>query len=154
MDKNLKSNSGAGVYSGRINLKLKNGGLTYKTVKQHNSGTAEFFKYILNCVKGSILPNDRPGHVKLIYDTGISRYGVMYESVSDAESYGSSENPMASITYKFLIPETIVKSGTIVGLQLESVRGVVYAVVELENSVDIDVNTNIELEWELNLTNN
>lgn len=152
-DKKIKSNSNSGIYTGKVKLTLKKGKSAYKVVNQHNAGTVEFFMYILNSLKGDILPNDRPSHIKLVYEDYTSRYGVIYESVDSAKNVGTADNPLARITYHFLIPETIVEQGTIIGLQLESLKGVKYAYVDLSEPVEITSNTNIELDWELNISN-
>jgi len=160
MDKKVEVGEKSSVYSGNIKLTLKKGTTPYKIIKKHNTGTFEFFKYILKAVRGDVLPNDRPAHVKLIYYINetterISKYGVMYNDKPKVSDSYIGTIPKATMTYNFLIPETVVELGKIKGLQLESANGVIYAKVYFKNDelVEINKNTNIELDWELNICN-
>ena len=49
-------------YSGMVRIKLYSGNnkQPYKVIEQHNTGTADFFKFILNCIRGHNVPKDMP----------------------------------------------------------------------------------------------
>ena len=60
------SNSNGLSYTGKLTVKLSYGkGKPYKIIEQHNTGTADFFVYILNCIRGTFSPKDRPYYMQL-----------------------------------------------------------------------------------------
>lgn len=159
---NLQAANNTGVYSGNITITLKHGTKTFDVVKAHNAGTKEFFSYILNCIKGYNDYNNRPGYIYVYSDNDFAiksiNTPILYSDVSEPVGVDgiSSANTLdaASMTYSFLIPDTLISGKTIKGLQLVSLADKqVYAEVILEVPIIANANTNVEIDWKLNLSN-
>ena len=161
--KEIKTNESSGFYFGQVKMTLKKGDQKYKTIIQHNNGTGDFFKYILNCIRGENMTSQRPGYVNLIYEKEgstkdnpqyiESRYSTLYESTGNIivqeKTEGEPTYPRASMIYRFLIPEMTIETGDIAGARLLSVNNknqLEYARVIFDDPVNVDVNTNIEFE--------
>ena len=47
-------------YKGNVNIKLIKKGKTIKEINNHNDGTNQLFKFILDCLAGDYYPVNRP----------------------------------------------------------------------------------------------
>ena len=166
----IKSKENSGMYFGKVTMTLKKGNQKYKTIVQHNKGTEEFFKYILNCIQGNNLYNYRPGYARLIYkvlkpdgktyEEKVARYPINYTEIGDVITIPESDEdptyPRASMIYHFFIPETLIEyNNDVIGVQLLSLDNsrTLYAEVRFDDPVTVNTNTNIDLQWEMSIRN-
>lgn len=47
-------------YQGNVNIKLIKRGKVIKEINNHNDGTSQLFKFILDCLAGNYYPINRP----------------------------------------------------------------------------------------------
>lgn len=158
----IKTKDKAGAYFGNVLVTLKHGTKTYDVIKGHNAGTKEFFAYTLNCIRGYNDYNNRPGYIYLYADTSFNvkaiNTPILYSDVSEPvgldgiPSAGTLDS--ASMTYTFLVPDTLISGKTISALQLVSLADrEVYAEIVFPEAIVISDNTNIVIDWTLNLSN-
>ena len=56
-------------YSGYVSIKIYKGNKLYKTINQHNEGTAELFRYIANALAGNTNSALMPRYIHTFYCT-------------------------------------------------------------------------------------
>lgn len=165
--KNLLSiKEGFTGYSGEVKISLIKNGVKYKVVETHNRGTEEFFLYILNCICGQPRYEYRPAYLYLYNynsesgtETQLVNFGILYEGDTYINSGTDIEKgAYANLTYRFMIPYTIIKGRDINRLRLKSLSKqgneyLTYAELDLGQKITIDTDTNLEVEWTLKIEN-
>lgn len=100
--KKLYTNQGIN-YIGTIKVSVIANNKVYSSHFYHNSGKEPLFQFICNCLKGSLVENQRPKFIGLFQDSTprlIGNNKVKYNTTSNV----SSEDDSATISLKFLIP--------------------------------------------------
>lgn len=160
--KDIKIKSKNSVYTGNVKITLYSGKTPYKTIVQHNYGTASFFEYILKATAGYDVTSRRPAYVVLCSDKEgampIVSYGVLSEGLPEISVLENKEDPSnssCSMTYSFLVPSTVVQNKIIGSLILRSLDRVSdYAILSLTDDVEIGTNENMLVDWTLTISNN
>lgn len=65
--KNTKEAISSISYSGKVRIDFYKGNKIYKTINTHNAGTAEFFRYIANCIVGNYNSTLKPSFIHTFY---------------------------------------------------------------------------------------
>lgn len=95
-------------YSGYVSIKIYKGNKLYKTINQHNEGTAELFRYIANALAGNTNSALMPRYIHTFYCTKFDP--ITYIWGADAvgnELYGTSKStcsyntPFSSVEVKY-----------------------------------------------------
>ena len=157
MDKNITVREFPVVYTGEVTVELRHGKRVYDVVKHHNSGTTEFFEYVLRVVAGSVEPENRPAYIYLMSgDSTIIPYGILYESASNVTSNLTSAN----IDFAFFIPEAVLPSSVtsisgfkIAALSSTGFENKIYAEVDFSSPISVAAGSNIYLKWTLQIGN-
>jgi len=157
----IKNNSE--LYQGDVSITVFNNGIPYKKIRQHNAGTADFFEYILNCIRGTDVSKSIPAYIYACSDTEgavpVTNFGTLTEGTPELTVNYSTTNPSASLKYIFLIPGVVIPSdkNVINSFALKDLQNKkIYATVSLDESLEInnaDINTNILVEWNLSIFN-
>ena len=160
--KSIVTKSGSIGYSGKVTVKLSHGNdKPYKIIKQHNTGTADFFVYILNCVRGNNSSINRPYFLQL-WDKNFkekksnTNFVIESNTVPDkiAET-DSHEEDAAQIAFTCFLADNFIAGRSFQGIKLVNYYGVEYARIQLENLVEITgTSTNMAIDWVIRLGNN
>lgn len=155
--------TGSIAYSGGVKITLKSNGLPYKVIEQHNVGTAAFFTFILNCIRGVVIPKQRPYYIQL-YDKSFTEMKVNANFILDSSSTpevvaesGQSggyvdDKVMASFTAE--IPDNYISGRSFQGVKVVSYEGVEYARIALDDIIEVTgKNTNVVIDWTIYLGN-
>lgn len=164
--KKEKVTSTGGIsYMGAVKIQLRNkSGQTYKIVEKHNVGTAAFFTFILNCIRGYNVPKQRPYYMELYKDKKCTQKAVNVSFVLDSNSLpvvvsesGDSQDfindkVMASFTAE--IADNYISGRSFQGIKILSYDGVEYARIALDDLIEVTgQNTNVMIDWIIYLGN-
>lgn len=157
--KKLKVKDSSTKYTGIVTIRLKHGNKTYKTIKGKNAGCKHLFKFLALCLANQYEENLRPRLVKLYAvdnseDVLVTPFAIPHNGIAITE-YDDS----CGVKMSFLIPYQSVTGVNISKLKLFNVENVLdeskpsaeYTLTE--PIVLSDNRTNIELDWELKISN-
>lgn len=154
----MSLNSKYSIY-GNVNIKIIDSPTRQREYNYHNSGTEEFFKYLLTMMlSGETNINQRPGHIDIIGDDGSSLLSqtVLYSDTTRIETAGGKD-PYAKVSYNFFIPYTLIKNksrDSFKKLLLKSIdSSKTYAELELAKGLTLTSTSNIEATWTIKLSN-
>ena len=158
--KKVTTKTGGFGYSGYVRIKLSRGDKPYKIIEQHNTGTADFFKFILNCVRGVNSPKDRPYYMQL-WDKEFNTQIVNTNFILDTNSTpiikvetDTHENDEVQASFTAFMADSFIAGRSFQGVKIVSYSGVEYARIALDNLVEITgSNTNVAIDWVINLRN-
>lgn len=109
-------------YKGNVTIKLVKGGKIIKSIKKHNTGCPELFKFLTECLVNLPNENSHPKYLRCFTfdDSGGSPsmgnlgtnalIGDGYVSYTDADSVEDSTTTTYKSIFKFIIPSTIIRS--------------------------------------------
>lgn len=159
-NKEINIKSSTQIYQGNVKITLLNGKKPYKTINKHNYGTAEFFEYIWQRVRGDNLNTRVPAYIFPCNNEHerLVNYGIITEGQPGIATNNLviDINDSSTLTYTFLIPGIIVQGKEIKSFQLCSLDlNSIYAILDLgDDGILIeDAKTNILIEWSLILSN-
>jgi len=155
---NIKVKDVTRLYSGEATVVLKQNGLTYNVIKQHNAGTTEFFNFILNCIMGNVIPNKRPAYLYIYSNMNsapVINFPILYEG-AEVTTVGSTG--VSSCDFTFLVPNSILPETQLAGFKINRLDSTdytnkIYAVVEFDSPISIAQNTNLYITWHLEIGN-
>jgi hypothetical protein len=161
-DKQQETNASLG-YSGSVELKLMRGKKVIKTIKTHNAGKLDLFKFIANTLIGKFETLGTPKYVLLgsgVNDTvavRVSSNAIPYSNVY-IETSSSPGDTHASAVFKFLVPFSSLSLGSEVNIiRLYSQSSVSWenhiAYFELSEPLISDGKSNILITWTMKITN-
>lgn len=148
----IDAEQGVGVYTGNVSVKLKDGSKTIKTIEQHNEGNANFFKYLLECVKGFSSLTHQPYKIHIYNEKGgqVIPFGVSATDMTNV----TIANSVASMTINFLVPSMLINNKEIKSIKLFDITDTIeYAEVEFEYSITINTNVSLDIDWTLSIGN-
>lgn len=160
-NKKLEIQSGSQLYKGSVKITLFSGKTPYKTIVQHNYGTAKFFEFIWQAVAGYDVVYKRPAYIILCNDSEgaspIVSYGILCEGTPEVDMFEDptdASNGSCNLTFSFLIPSTVVQNKTVRSLILRSLdKSSDYAVLKLDDAVELGYNENMLISWTLTISN-
>lgn len=149
-------------YSGMVRIKLYSGNSKqpYKVIEKHNTGTAEFFKFILNCIRGINVPRERPWYMEL-WDKEFTtqKVGVGFQLIGDsapvilAETDNHLEDRV-QMSFNAFIADNYISGRSFQGIRITNLDGVEYSLIKLDDIVEITgQNTNVSIDWVITLGN-
>lgn len=159
------TSSGGLAYSGAVRVKLRYGdNKPYKVIEKHNVGTAAFFTFILNCIRGYNIPNDRPYYMGLYKDKNCTQRTVntwfklssdsLPVTVSESGPGGnfSEDKVMASFTAE--IADVYISGRSFQGIKIVNKDEEEYARIALDDLVEVTgKNSNVIIDWVIYLGN-
>lgn len=121
-------------YQGNVTVSFVRKGRVIKTIRNHNEGTNELFRFLLNCLAGNYYANDRPVFIRAVYDLNHtsevkpSDYTPSYANAStiavpitQASVQLDNDLNVYTLTYQCLVPRnTITNTEIIDGLRFYS----------------------------------
>lgn len=162
-NKNLKvkSNTNVLAYTGDLKITLNHGSRTYKVIEHHNTGTAEFFRFMLNCIRGVVAPLERPYLLYLYKDKDCQQLTtrIAFQLTSDSEPtmYKNSEglgDDYAQTSFTTFIADNYIAGKEFAGVKITTMAGVEYARISLDEPIHIEgSDTNIAIDWVITLGN-
>lgn len=142
-------------YSGAVKIRIKD-----RVIEKHNTGTVDFFKFILNCIRGNNLPKERPYFLWLYdgnFNNKIVNMGFVLSSDSEPTpvigeyEYGDDA---AVVSFTTLIADSYISGRSFQGIEITNYNGVPYARIKLDDIVEIEgSNTNVVIDWVITLGN-
>lgn len=119
-------NGSAIAYKGRVRIQLLHGDRVYKTIEQHNEGTAELFRYLANALAGNTNNANMPRYLHTFHaknnpltDQGDDLYGTNQSTCalnvpfSNVEVRYDSAIDGYNTEYTFMIPYSQIWGGTV-----------------------------------------
>jgi len=112
------------AYHGRVKIEWMKGDKVYKTVEQHNEGTAELFRYLANALAGNINNTNMPRYIHSFHAdnpieaTGNDMYGTSRSTCalnvpfSNVEVRYDSNLDGYNTEYTFMIPYSQIWGST------------------------------------------
>ena len=179
MNKYINASSDSTLYTGQVEIKISKNKVPYRIIKEKNTGTSFFHKYILQClVDGNLNLNLRPYGIrlygsgatgerssKLLYKTifpgvnlttepkeGDGKTTETIESTIDLNNERIKTSPYY-IKYHFLIPESFC-DGTkkVYNIAMCNALGNPYAVVTIpDEGLILESGVNIDITWTLSV---
>ena len=157
MSKEVKKEKNENIgYKGQVEVGIIRNGKKFKKVTA-NEGTFALFRYLCDCLTGTINPNydinKRPGNLKL-YNSGsaILSYGIHFTDIKIVENAAA---PSCSVVYNFLIPGSIAAGKKISSVKLFDLTDTVeYASANFNNTITVeDSDVNVYVSWTLTILN-
>lgn len=148
-------------YSGSVTVKLSKGHKApYKVIEKHNLGTADFFVFILNCIRGNNVPKDRPYYMQL-WNRDFTRKAVSVDFILRPDSLpriirqsDSLEDDMAQVAFNVFIADNYISGKEFQGIKITTRDGLEYARIVLDDLIIVDGrNTNVAIDWVITLGN-
>ena len=152
--------------SGNVVVNVKDYNLLRETITTHNSSTVLLCRFLRDALIGAnivdlipdrIVPfkmdedkfNNQEQHIEQ-NTTNLIDYGIQ---ASGRVNDGNADNTKASATLSFLIPNSLLQSGTVIhGFKLYSGKlsnEKMYAIVFLNNPITVVQGTSLEVSWTL-----
>ena len=158
--KKVRANTGVFNYSGGVKITLSHGSKPFKVINQHNTGTADFFKYILNCIRGYESAAGRPYFLEL-YDKDFHEKvtGIAFQLSSDSEpikfdSESGYSDDAAQVGFTTFIADNYIAGKKFQGVRILNLKKVIYADVLLRELIVIEGNnTNVAIDWVITMGN-
>ena len=166
MEEKEKITSSGGIsYSGAVKIKLRYGdNKPYKVIEKHNVGTAAFFTFILNCIRGHNIPNERPYYMGLYKDKACTQRTVnnwfklsgdsapQVVSESGVEGNFAEDKVMVALTAE--IADVYISGRSFQGIKIINKDEEEYARIALDDLVEVTgKNSNVIIDWVIYLGN-
>lgn len=89
------------AYYGSVEIQLVKGDRAYKTIKQHNLGTPELFRYIANSLAGSVNNSLMPRYIHIFFNENAKNVVPGNELWGDNYSKCSMNIPFANVEVRY-----------------------------------------------------
>lgn len=123
----IKPKSGMQLqYQGDVTVKVLKKGKVQKTITNHNDGTDNLFKFLLDCLAGNFIESSRPKWVIPFYIDGTTeKYSLPIAiPIQSVEVFQDSSTQLHAISYRCLFSSTQLYNSTqIDGLLFYSTSG-------------------------------